>query len=81
MKTREQALVDLGRVVAESAEISSRLTPLQAAERAWHPGGPSVAVLAARIAASRERRTKDVQEARTLRRPSRVDDEFRERDT
>lgn len=55
MKTRAQALADLGRVVAESAAISSRLSPLDAARRAWHPGGPSIEDLADRIAANRAR--------------------------
>lgn len=53
MKTREQALRDLGQVVAEEIAIASRLTPLEAAQRAWHPGGPSVEVLTAQIAATR----------------------------
>lgn len=55
MKTRPQALADLGRVVAESAAITAQLTPIEAARRAWHPGGPSVEVLADRIAEARSR--------------------------
>ena len=53
MKTREQALQDLGRVVAEEMAIVAQLTPLEAAQRAWHPGGPSVEELADQITASR----------------------------
>jgi hypothetical protein len=53
MKTREQALRDLSDVVAEEIAISSRLAPLEAARRAWHPGGPSVEALAEQIAISR----------------------------
>lgn len=58
MKTREQALRDLGRVIAESAAITSKLTPREAAERAWHPGGPSVDELTELIRADREAATK-----------------------
>ena len=53
MTTREQALRELGQVVAASYAITSKLTPLEAAERAWHPGGPSVEVLADQIAEDR----------------------------
>lgn len=56
MKTREQALRDLGRVVAASHAITSKLTPLEAAQRAYHPGGPPVEVLAERIAQNRAAR-------------------------
>ena len=42
VKTREEALADLGRVVADEVAIITTLTPRAAAERAWHPGGPSV---------------------------------------
>lgn len=52
MKTREQALRDLGRVVAEELAIIARLTPREAGERAWHPGGPSVDVLTEQIEAA-----------------------------
>ena len=41
-KPREQALRDLAGVVAEEIAIIRTLTPREAAERAWHPGGPSV---------------------------------------
>lgn len=54
MKTRSQALRDLGLVIAEIADKTASLTPRQAAERAWRPDGPSVDVLAAQIEASRE---------------------------
>jgi len=50
MKTKEQALRDLGRVVAESAAIVSKLTVREAAERVYYPGGPSVDELMVRIA-------------------------------
>lgn len=53
MKTKEQALADLGRVIADEMAIVATLTPRQAAERAWHPGGPSVDDLEALIAAGR----------------------------
>jgi anti-sigma factor ChrR (cupin superfamily) len=49
MKTREQALRDLGDLVAEIGAVIERLTPEEAARRAWHPGGPSVDVLADQI--------------------------------
>lgn len=42
MKTKEQALQDASNVLAEVAAIVSKLTPREAAERAWHPGGPSI---------------------------------------
>lgn len=53
MKTRAQALQDLADVVAEEIAIASKLTPREAAERAWHPGGPSVDDLARQIEADR----------------------------
>lgn len=53
MTTREQALRELGRVVAASFAITRNLTPLEAAQRAWHPGGPAVEVLAGQIAEDR----------------------------
>lgn len=52
MKTKEQALRDLGRVVAEEVEIISKLTVREAAERIWYPGGPSMDELMDRCAAS-----------------------------
>lgn len=36
-KTREQALRDLGQVIADELREIRQLTPRQAAERAWHP--------------------------------------------
>lgn len=53
MKTRSEALRDLGLVIAEIAETTRDLTPQQAAERAWRADGPSVDVLASQIAADR----------------------------
>ncbi|WP_424937555.1 MULTISPECIES: hypothetical protein [Bacteria] len=41
-KSKEQALRDLGRVVAEEAAIVRTLTVREAAERIWYPGGPSM---------------------------------------
>ncbi len=38
MKTKAQALRDLGRVVAEVREIVSTLTVREAVERVWYPG-------------------------------------------
>ena len=52
MKTREQALREAGEVFADVLAIVSKLTPRQAAERAWHPGGPSIDVLTEQIAAA-----------------------------
>lgn len=49
MKTRQQALDEAGEVFADALAIVSALTPRQAAERAWHPGGPSVDELERRI--------------------------------
>lgn len=53
MKTQAQAMQDLADVVAEEMAIVSKLTPRQAAERAWDRGGPSVEELTAQIEASR----------------------------
>jgi len=55
MKTRSQALRDLGLVIAEIAEKTSSLSPRQAAERAWRQDGPSVDLLAEQIAEDRRR--------------------------
>lgn len=56
MTTREQALQSLSDFVAECAEQTAALTPREAAERAWHPGGPSVDELTATITANRAAR-------------------------
>lgn len=53
MITRDQAFADLARMVAEEGAILDTLTPEQAAERAWHPGGPSKEDIAAKFAAER----------------------------
>ena len=53
MKTREQALDDLRRIVAEQGRVLDTLTPEEAAERAYRPGGPSRAELAAEFAETR----------------------------
>ena len=55
-KTREQALQDLSDFLHEVGEITAHLTPRQAAERAWHPGGPSVGELTEQIAQIRGER-------------------------
>lgn len=47
MKTRAQAIRDLGAVVAEEIAVIETLTPLEAARRAFHPGGPSIDELTA----------------------------------
>ena len=53
MKTRARALQDLADVVAAEMSIVATLTAREAAERAWHPGGPSVADLTRQIEADR----------------------------
>lgn len=53
MKTREQALDDLRRIVAEQGAILDRLTPMEAAQRAFRPGGPSLEELASEFAQTR----------------------------
>lgn len=57
MITREQALQSLADFVAECAERTGALTPREAAERAWHPGGPSVDELTEIITANRAARS------------------------
>ncbi|MFC7942667.1 hypothetical protein ACFUPZ_05340 [Microbacterium oxydans] len=52
MKTKEQALRDLGRVVADAVGIAAKLTVREAAERVWRADGPSIDVLMQRIAAT-----------------------------
>ncbi|OZB81474.1 helix-turn-helix domain-containing protein [Microbacterium sp. 13-71-7] len=49
-KTKEQALRDLGEVVAEEVAIIRTLTVREAAERIWYPGGPSMEQLIERCA-------------------------------
>jgi predicted DNA-binding transcriptional regulator AlpA len=41
-KTKEQALRDLGEIVAAEVAIIRTLTVHEAAERIWYPGGPSM---------------------------------------
>lgn len=57
MKTREQALNDLGSIVAAEIERIDSLTPEEAARQAWRPGGPSEAELADRLRTLRARRS------------------------
>lgn len=61
MKTKEQALRDAGRVLADSFAIIATLTPREAAERAWVAGGPSADELTAKAAASGLCKRADVQ--------------------
>jgi hypothetical protein len=49
--TKELALAQVAEIVAEQGAILDTLTPEQAAERAWYPGGPSRTEIAARFAA------------------------------
>lgn len=53
MKTREQALYDVGRIVAAAVERIRSLTPEEAARQAYRPGGPSVEELTAKLRAMR----------------------------
>lgn len=55
MKTREEALADARSVLADAHAVFSKLSPLESAQRAYHPGGPPVDVLASKIAAARQR--------------------------
>ncbi|MGB3376555.1 MAG: hypothetical protein WBA87_15625 [Microbacterium sp.] len=52
MKTKEQALRDAGRVIAKAMQELAQMTPREAAERVWVPGGPSIEELSARCAAA-----------------------------
>ncbi len=52
MKTKAQALREAGEVFADVLAIVSTMSPRQAAERAWHPGGPSLEALTEQIAAT-----------------------------
>ena len=51
--TGEERIAAAGRVLAQMCARQSALTPRQAAEEAYRPGGPSVAELEARIRAQR----------------------------
>lgn len=53
MKTREQALNEARRIVAEQGAILDTLTPMEAAQRAYKPGGPSVEEIAEKFALTR----------------------------
>lgn len=53
MKTREEALRDLGRVIADEIAEASCLSVEDAARRAYHQGGPPLADLMTQIAAVR----------------------------
>lgn len=55
MKTREQALREAGLVIADAAAIFMRLSPEEAAKRAWTPDGLPLDELTARITEIRER--------------------------
>lgn len=57
MTSREVALQGFADYLAECVERTSLLTPREAAERAWHPGGPSVEELTETIASNRAARS------------------------
>lgn len=50
---RERALAEAAAVVAEELRESRKLTPIEAARRAWSPGRPPVEVMAQQIEAAR----------------------------
>ena len=54
--TMEQALQNVADDLAAINEVTSKLTPREAAERAWHVGGPSVDEIEQDIVAARARR-------------------------
>lgn len=45
MNAQQRALRDVAQMVREQGLILDGLTAQQAAERAWHPGGPSIEAL------------------------------------
>jgi hypothetical protein len=53
--TKDECIAAAGRALAEALQERDALTPRQAAEAAWRPGGPSVDELEQRIAARRAR--------------------------
>lgn len=58
MTTREEAIEAAGRVWAAACARQAALTPREAAQEAYVPGGPSVDELEARIRARREQHTR-----------------------
>lgn len=56
MKTKEQALRELGLVVADAAAIFMKLTPEESAIRAWRPDGLPLVELTEQIRAVRAKR-------------------------
>lgn len=52
MKTKAQALRDLGRVVGDAVAIVRTLTVREAAERIWRPYGPSIEELMVQVEAT-----------------------------
>lgn len=55
MNTRQQALRELGLVVADAAAIFMQLSPEDAAKRAWRPDGLPLDELTARITDIRQK--------------------------
>lgn len=52
MKARAQAMQDASDVLSDVVATLSKLTPREAAERAWHPGGPPLDELEQQIRAA-----------------------------
>lgn len=67
VKTKAQALQAVADIVAEEVAIASKLTARGAAERAWHPGGPTVEELTRRIETDREEARENARRERRLR--------------
>lgn len=57
MTARDEAIAGAARTWAAACARQAALSPRQAAEEAYVPGGPSVAELEARIRARREQQT------------------------
>lgn len=55
MKTKGQALRELGLVVAEFTAVFVTQTPEEAARRAWRPDGPSIEALTEKCAALQQK--------------------------
>jgi hypothetical protein len=54
MTPREQAIAEAGRILAAGCARQAALSPREAAEEAYRPGGPSVDELERRITARRQ---------------------------
>lgn len=57
MSSYPDAITAFGRAIATARATRDALPPREAAEKAWTPGGPSVAELEARIRADRDAST------------------------